>query len=260
MTKSEFIAWLQTAKFTLSADIDGHTEVDAYDYTDDQGNEIFKPVCNACAWNTAESTLPDNSTFSVTFQQWLEWTGTSNERYGEYTTSSEGIAEIVWESNRPEALDEDEDYLDENDIDGLVRDYLDGLTDIDYDRLIPAETTTDIDIDEENIMDTITIIRDKESDIRFTGEKIASASTSPDTARSDFSGSTGRWTTLRLYRTKSGKYICEQIGHTQWQGENDRHSGAICETHAEIIAFFGHGWLAKELYEDAEIEDVVDVD
>ncbi len=61
---------------------------------------------------------------------------------------------------------------------------------------------------------------------------------------------------LRLYRTQGGKYICEQVGRTQWQGEHDRHSGAVCETEAEVQEFFGHGWLAKELYDRAGIQAV----
>jgi hypothetical protein len=34
----------------------------------------------------------------------------------------------------------------------------------------------------------------------------------------------------------------------------------VCETAADVIAFFGHGWLAKELYDDADIEDVQHVE
>ena len=97
---------------------------------------------------------------------------------------------------------------------------------------------------------------DGDKDLSFTGELIAANSSSAETARGDFSGSVGRWAELRLYRTKGGKYVCEQVGRTQWQGEHDRHSGAVCETESEVQKFFGHGWLAKELYEEAGIEAV----
>lgn len=99
-----------------------------------------------------------------------------------------------------------------------------------------------------------TITRDGERDIIFTGELIASVSSSPEQSRSDYSGSTGRWTELSLYRTKGGKYVCESIGRTQWQGEHDRHSGAVCDTPEAVCEFFGNGWLAKELYAATEID------
>lgn len=105
-----------------------------------------------------------------------------------------------------------------------------------------------------------TIIRDNAPDLIFTGEVIASASSSPETARSDYSGSTGRWTELCLYRTKGGKYVCETIGRTQWQGEHDRHSAAVCETPEAVCEFFGSSWLAKELYASTDIDCAERVD
>jgi hypothetical protein len=65
-------------------------------------------------------------------------------------------------------------------------------------------------------METITLTIDNEPDLRFTGERIAFNSSSANNARSDYSGSTGRWTELALYRTIGGRYICHQIGRTQW--------------------------------------------
>jgi len=105
-----------------------------------------------------------------------------------------------------------------------------------------------------------TIKRDNAPDLKFTGEQIASVSSSPDTARSDYSGSTGRWTELRLYRTKGGKFICESIGRTQWQGEHDRHAAAVCETAEAVCEFFGSSWLAKEMYEAADLDCAERVD
>lgn len=43
-------------------------------------------------------------------------------------------------------------------------------------------------------------------------------------------------------------------------GRKNRYSGAVCETEAEVIKFFGHGWLAKELYENAGIEDAEEIE
>ena len=102
--------------------------------------------------------------------------------------------------------------------------------------------------------ETFTVIRDNNRDIRFSGELIAEASSSADKAGSDYSGSTGRWTELRLYKTTAGKFICEQIGRTQWQGEHARHSAAVCDDAEAMIEFFGTGWLAKELYDKVGID------
>lgn len=101
---------------------------------------------------------------------------------------------------------------------------------------------------------TVVVERAGDRDIRFVGELIAAASSSPDKSSNYHSGSTGRWSVLRLYRSRGGKLICEQIGKTQWIGEHDRCSGAVCDTEAEVIAFFGLGWLAKQLYEEAGID------
>ena len=75
-----------------------------------------------------------------------------------------------------------------------------------------------------------------------------------------YSGQTGRWTTLALYKTVGGKFICHQIGHTRWQGERTKYSGKVCNDVSEVIAFFGNRWLAKELYNEAGIESVNDIE
>jgi hypothetical protein len=103
-------------------------------------------------------------------------------------------------------------------------------------------------------METQEIYRDDLSNLVFTGELVAEDSSSPDRASSYFSGSTGRWTVLKLYRSEGGKFIAQKIGRTQWQGERDRYSAAVCDTAAEVIAFFGFGDQAKSIYHDAGIE------
>jgi hypothetical protein len=105
------------------------------------------------------------------------------------------------------------------------------------------------------------VTRDGERDIIFTGEVIATAKSSPNTAAGNYSRSTGRWSELTLYRTQGGKYVCQEIGRTQWQGEHDRYRGAVCEDADCVCEFFGQGWLAKELYADtAEIDCSISVD
>lgn len=252
MTKTEFIHWLQTARFTLRSDYEC-TSTEGYDYTDEDGIERLKPVCAGVVWNTATAPLPGGTPFEVSYQEFVTWDGTERQRVGDYEAHPNGLE---WQSQRPTvAADDDfDDEVDKWDVDELIKEHLPGLTTIDYARLIPPLAIDTIDIDEDDpIMETITIERDSEPDLRFTGECIASA-----TSKDPYKG--GRWTNLRLYRTKGGKYICEQEGVTQYQGERDRRSGAVCTTEAEVIAFFGHGWLAKELYYEAGIKDVEEIE
>lgn len=169
--------------------------------------------------------------------------------------SIDGISDL-WTDLKIDFVVIDEDG-DEADIEDLMLEHTSIETfDIDFGE----NETTDIDTDEASDMETITIEIDNEPNIRFTGELVASAGSSANNASSYYSGSTGRWAELALYKTVGGKYVCEQIGRTQWQGEHDRRTGAVCSTVKEVIDFFGHGWLAKVLYAEAKIEDAIDVE
>lgn len=114
------------------------------------------------------------------------------------------------------------------------------------------------DSDEEGRMFTIPV--SNAPDIRFVGEKIAGVSSSKHRGSEFYSGKTGRWTELHLYKTKGGKYVCQQIGRTEWSGEYDRHSAKVCKALEDVKEFFGFGWLAKRLYGRAEIDYTVLVD
>ncbi len=106
---------------------------------------------------------------------------------------------------------------------------------------------------------TFILQRDGAPPLRFKGELLAETSSSPDRGRGDWSGATGRWTELRLYRTQGGKYVCQRIGRAQWQGERDTHEAVVCETENEVMEFFGWGWLAKDLYAKAELDAAEEV-
>ncbi len=102
-------------------------------------------------------------------------------------------------------------------------------------------------------METITVKIDDAPDIRFKGELIGFANSLLSDANAT------RWTELSLYKTVGERYICHSMGHSRYDGEQTRYSGKVCETIDEVIAFFGHRWLSKELYEDAGISDAIDV-
>lgn len=103
-------------------------------------------------------------------------------------------------------------------------------------------------------MEQFTVQRDNAKDLTFTGELLAKVSSSDNNASgSSYSGQTGRWQVLSLYRTKSGKFVCQRIDRTRWQGERDSYSAAVCEDHSQVVEFFGSGWLAKDLYDEAGV-------
>lgn len=171
-------------------------------------------------------------------------------------TGTEGLDD-VWSVEGILVVDEDGDELNAHEL----ADYLDSdFSSIDY-SMLEIEQVTDIDLDEDSGMKTFTLEIDNAPNVRFTGELIASAVSSDNQATgSSYSGQTGRWTELSLFKTKGGKYICHQVGRTRWQGERDRFSGEVCETLEDIKEFFGHRWLAKELYAEAGIDDAVKVE
>jgi len=109
-------------------------------------------------------------------------------------------------------------------------------------------------------METFTLKNDQCRDVRFTGERIAHTCTSPDQSSNYYSGSVGRYSTWNLYRTKAGKYVGEKIGYTQWQDERDSHDVAILEDHAAVRDFFGMNNLAKDVYEEAGIECLEEIE
>ena len=108
---------------------------------------------------------------------------------------------------------------------------------------------------------TWTVYRDEEPDLTFEGEVIAEATS--HTQHNNL-----RWTELTLYRTTTNRYVVERIGRTRWEKETDSYEAFVTreETHSpsihrrrspardEIKKFLGYGWLAKELYDAAEIE------
>lgn len=167
------------------------------------------------------------------------------------TTGTEGM-DIIWTIKGVRVVDEEGDELDAHEL----ADYLDAdFKRIDY-SVLGIEQVTDVGINENSNM-VFTLEIDNAPSLRFTGERVASAAGYDNQAMGSSSSALYcRWTELELYKTVEGKFICHQVGRTRWIGERDRFSGKVCDTVDEVIDFFGHGWLAKELYEDAGIDEV----
>lgn len=100
------------------------------------------------------------------------------------------------------------------------------------------------------------IENDNQPDIKFIGALLGSVSS----AEGERERGEGRWTVLNLYKTKGGKYVCQTVGHTQWEGEKTRHKAEVCETAEDVQKFFGYRWLAKELYLAAGIDASVEIE
>lgn len=94
--------------------------------------------------------------------------------------------------------------------------------------------------------------REDDTDIEFSGFKIAEASSRNQPGQL-------RWTTITLYETTGGTYVCQTIGHSKARNEYARHHVALCDDPQDVIAYFGHGWLAKDLYSRADFNVVTHV-
>jgi hypothetical protein len=109
-------------------------------------------------------------------------------------------------------------------------------------------------------MEQFEIERTDSKTLRFTGELIAKAATSPDRAHGMYwSGSPGRWQELALYRTQAGQWIAHRADLSQWDGERGHSEAAVCADLADVERFLGHGRLAQYLYHGAGIDTAEDV-
>lgn len=263
MTMTQFREWVAATEFSAEqgAELGGETHK-AVGHTDD-GDPILVEWGYGVAWRTLTATLPSGETFQVTAETGVEFPGSERARIKDEYQTYAAQQGTTWQCLA--IMDDDGDDLTDCDQAAEIDEALEGkgLKAFDFDALLPPVITTDVDIDTKDLEEAVelTILTNNDApDIRFQGELIAEASSSANSASGRHSGATGRWTELKLYRTAGGRYVAQSIGHTQWQGEHTRYSAKVCETAADVIAFFGHGWLAKELYDDADIEDVQHVE
>lgn len=205
----------------------------------DEESESFDLISipHVLGWASKISTLED---ITIVYEESFS--------YDEYDpdsllTGTDGLL-AFWSVNGVVVVDEYGDRLNADEL----AEYLDSdFNDIDFSGYV-IEQITDIDVDEESDMETFTLEIDNAPNVRFTGELVARVESSDNRAMSNYSGQTGCWTELFLYKTKGGKFICHKIGHTRWVGGRTRFRGKVCETMSEVKEFFGHCWLAEELY------------
>ncbi len=96
-------------------------------------------------------------------------------------------------------------------------------------------------------MDNIVLKNSNGLDVEFLGAKLGQVS-------SRTSNDQKRWTELALYTASSGRYVCQQVGRSEAAGEYDIYKVRIAETVADVVEFFGSGWLSKQLYEQSGIQ------
>lgn len=249
---AEFQALVERDEWRFEQDYD---VVDRISHDDEWWREEDRPfqsssIITVNGWASKTSTLDD---IKITYTEGFDYNECDPDSL---STGIEGQSD-VWSIEGILVVDEDGEKLNAHEL----ADYLSSeFSSIDY-SVLEIEQVTNIDIDEDSDMETFTLESDNEPNIRFTGELIAHVSSSENQAMgSSYSGQTGRWTVLELYKTKGGKFVCHQIGRTKWQGERDRYQCKVVDTQDEVIEFFGHRWLAKELYEIAGIDCSVEID
>lgn len=218
----------------------------------DEENESLDQIDIPHVWGWASKTSTRDG-IKITYTEGFNYDECNPDSL---STGTEG-QDDVWSVEGVVVVDEDSDELNAHEL----ADYLNSdFSSIDY-SVLEIEQVTNIDVDEDSDMETFTLEIDNAPSVRFTGELVASAASSDNQAMgSSYSGQTGRWTELALYKTKGGKFVCHQVGRTRWKGERDRFSGKVCETLAEVKEFFGYRWLAKELYANAGIDDSIEVE
>jgi hypothetical protein len=258
MSIADFRAWLRSAPPKVETDCGTAEIIDECE---------CGPVRSSLSiWNFINANLPDGSAFHAEYGMEISWQGTPGARFEDaFERIDEQHAE-PWEISGLVLLDDETgtplDRPDQlNETTAALRD-LTTITQFDLGAMLPAVAYQDIDTmtNTDTQSEEIIVRRDNERDLRFTGTRIAARSSSPDKARPNYSGSPGRWSELTLYKTEGGKWVAAKVGHTQWQGEKDRFSAAVCDTPQAVVDFFGANWLAKELYEEAGLDAAEDVD
>lgn len=60
-------------------------------------------------------------------------------------------------------------------------------------------------------------------------------------------------TTLILYSTKGGKYVCEKFVISDRDNDEIKRTGAVCSATSQVYKFFGTSKLAQSIFKMAEL-------
>ena len=115
----------------------------------------------------------------------------------------------------------------------------------------------------EDKLQKYTVERDDMPPLRFKGKELGYARSTNDPERGNWSGSWYAWQELTLFSTQSGKYVVERVNY-EYNSQQDvflpAREGKVLDGVHEVIEFFGHGNVAKALYEEAGIDAAVEID
>lgn len=104
-------------------------------------------------------------------------------------------------------------------------------------------------------MESITLERTGERNLRFKGKMLGSASSHRINGVEQ-----NRWTEYEIYKTETGKYVVAISSITCWQGEVNSYQVEVCNTPEEVYNFLtdsdGYGYCllsnqAKKALEEA---------
>jgi len=114
-----------------------------------------------------------------------------------------------------------------------------------------------------DIDNTMIVRRTGQAPLRIRGELLAAVAQSMNNASTSYSGSPGRCSEVKLYRTATGKHVVSILHRTIWQGEHDTHEAAVYPDLGGCLAYIAArmpGWvvdaIVAEIGEDAVAEDV----
>lgn len=242
MTLDKFVALISdAAEWKIESVRDPEINKNEIDDYDDEGNRVTITTC--WTWGCVEAKHPCG--IEITYQETASWPKGKPDEYESTTDHGADVLTITGAT----VVDEDGDELSSADVVDLFDEHAAAeFTDVDWPGMLPEREIEEVDVDSD--AKEYLIERTNALDLKFTGELIASVYTSKNNA----SCRPGRWTTLDLYRTASGKFIAESVDYPIWEHEHERHSAELCATEADVIRFFGTGWLAKELYKKAGID------
>lgn len=217
---------------------------------DDDGEPVEKTIPHSFGQGVMTSSLVGMD-YTIVY--------TESYNYDEYdlesfVTGTEG-QDDVWSFYGFEVIDEDGDTIEPRQVTYLVE-MPSEFSEIDYDNLkesLQETTRLDCEAVPADEFQDISLNVDNAPDLAFFGRLVADV-TSYSANRND------RWTELKLYKTQKGRFVCQEINRSCWVGQRTRFKAMVCDTEAEVIEYFGQGWLAKHLYDYCDINNTIRID